>query len=168
MGASTVSSDTGLEQAILEEARAEVSSADHKASMVLAALGIGFGAVLGGLLAGDWAPSNLPGWGEVLWWSGAALATASVTSAAMAVWPRYRPSRQDEPVTYWAHVARFSSYEELCSHLDTHPTTTANRTRRQMWEISLIVTKKYRYVRTAFVFAGTSILLFLVASAMTI
>jgi hypothetical protein len=163
-----MSSDTRTEQAILEEARTEVSYADHKASMVLAALGIGFGAVLGGLLAGDWSPSNLPGWGEVLWWTGAALATASVTSAATAVWPRYRPTRQEEPVAYWAHVARFSSYEELCRHLDRHPSPAADRTRRQMWEISLIVTKKYRYVRAAFVLAGSSILLFLLASAMTI
>ena len=39
-----------VELVILAEARREVGAADHKASMVLAVLGIGFGALLGGLM----------------------------------------------------------------------------------------------------------------------
>lgn len=39
-----------LELRMLEEARSEVVTADQKASMILAAAGIGFAAVLGGLL----------------------------------------------------------------------------------------------------------------------
>ena len=69
-----------VEDVMLAEARAEVNAADQKASLVLAALGVGFGAVVGGLLARDWEPSDLTGFGEVLWWIGAALSLPRLTS----------------------------------------------------------------------------------------
>jgi Family of unknown function (DUF5706) len=77
-----------VEAAMLAEARADIGYADHKASMVLAALGIGFSALLGGLFASDWLPTDLVGWAEVLWWIGGLLAVASVIFAGLAVWPR--------------------------------------------------------------------------------
>lgn len=54
-------------QRMFEEARADVTHADQKASVLLAALGIGFGAVLGGQLSAGWDSSpvrparDLPG-----------------------------------------------------------------------------------------------------------
>ena len=66
-----------LEETILDEARVEISYADHKASILLAALGIAFAAFLGGLFASDWRPTDLESWGEFVWWLGGVCALAS-------------------------------------------------------------------------------------------
>lgn len=147
------------EEAMLAEARTEVSYADHKASMVLAALGIGFGAVLGGLLAGDWKPSNQGG-GEWAWWLGATLAVGAITASAAAVWPRWRLGQQEEGVYYWGQVARLKSYDEMCERLNEKEEHAGDRTRHQLWELSRIVATKYRFLRGSFVLAGLSAIAF--------
>lgn len=131
--------------------------------MVLAALGIGFGAVLGGVLAGDWAPSTLTSWGEPIWWLGAGAALASVIAAALAVWPRLGAGGADR-VHYWGDVAKFATLEELASSLDEHPIDSGGRTRQQMWELSRIVNRKYALVRAAIVLAGCAVLMMLIAA----
>ena len=73
-----------VELSILAEARNEVGAADHKASMVLAVLGIGFGALLAGLIARDWSPTELDVPGRTVWYVGALLAdTAAAAEMAM-------------------------------------------------------------------------------------
>jgi hypothetical protein len=148
------------ERAMLAEARTEVGYADHKASMVLAALGIGFGAILGGLLAGNWQPSD-QGRGEALWWIGTTLALGSLVVSASAVWPRYRKSAQPpDNVFYWGHVAAFESFEELSAALDRSPPSLNDRTRHQLWELSVIVARKYMLLRCAFVLAAAAVVAF--------
>lgn len=71
-----------LEDVILAEARTEISYADNKASTLLAALGIGFGAFLGGLFVSDWRPTDLESWGEASWCVASALSVAAVGLAA--------------------------------------------------------------------------------------
>ncbi|MFC5931545.1 Pycsar system effector family protein [Cryobacterium melibiosiphilum] len=99
---------------MLAEARDDASRADQKASVILAALGIGFGAVLGGQLAGNFDSGQFSDAGEVVWWAGALLATVSVSLAVLAVWPRYRVD--DSPqygMTYWGHVAAFKELSDF-------------------------------------------------------
>lgn len=153
-----------VELAVLAEARNEVGAADHKASMVLAVLGIGFGALLAGLLARDWSPAELDGVGQTLWWLGALLATGSVGAAASAVWPRFTVPPRTDDVYYWGHVAAFDSRRELDETLDAHPPTLSARTRHQLFELSHIVARKYHWVRMAMRLAGCSVPLFLLAS----
>jgi hypothetical protein len=143
-----------IERLMLDEARIEVSFADHKASMVLAALGIGLGALFGGILAGDWNPRAQEGLDELVWWIGAVLAAGSVLLAACAVWPRYSKHTPGDGVYYWGHVARFSSLEQLSEHMERTPPLLVDRTRHQLWEMSRIVSFKYRLIRGAFVLAG--------------
>ena len=96
----------------------EISYADHKASTLLAALGIGFGAFLGGLFASDWKPTDLGAWGELAWWVGGACALASVLFAGLSVWPRIgNPPEEASLVYYWGHVASFKTLDELSRHL---------------------------------------------------
>jgi hypothetical protein len=148
---------------MLVEARTEVTYADHKASMLLAALGIGFGASLGGLLAGDWRPSDL-GSGQSLWWIGAGLAAVSVVAAAAAVWPRYRtPRKPPQDIYFWGQAAAFDSFESFTRALDHRPPDTEVRTRHQLWELSRIVRRKYLLVRIAFLSAGGAVLVFAVS-----
>jgi MFS family permease len=156
---------TPVDEAMLAEARVEVSYADHKASMVLASLGVGFGAVIGGLLAGDWKPAD-QGDGEWAWWIGVCLAVASVALAAGAVWPRYPRRGDSEKLYFWGDVASLTSYDELSKRLEEAPPSARDRTRRQLWVLSSIVTTKYRLVRAAFVASGLAVVTFAISAAL--
>ncbi|GCE77577.1 Pycsar system effector family protein [Cellulomonas biazotea] len=153
---------------MLAEARAEVGVADFKASMVLAALGIGFTAVLAGLIADDWSPSDLRVPGRIVWWVGAAAAMTSIGCAAAAVWPRYVKADVSGGIHYWGHVATFRRLEDLAAALDGVPRSERGRarTRHQLWRLSLIVSRKYTLLRWAILLASGSIGLFLLAVAL--
>lgn len=145
-------SDSGganMESAMLAEAREDLAKADQKATLVLATLGIGFGAVLGGVLAGGWNPTQLFGAGEVLWWIGTGLFAIAVVLAGTAVWPRYDAGDASAGIYYWAHVASFESLASLSAALDSTDPDMAYRTRNQLWSISRIVEIKYRSVRAS-------------------
>ena len=94
-----------LVQQLLAEAREELNRADNKASMLFALFGIGFGAVLAGIIAGDWKPSGLAVGAEVVWWLGAGAAVAALVALGAAVWPRLESDYALGRVTYFAHVA---------------------------------------------------------------
>lgn len=147
-------------QRMLDEAREDVKHADQKASVLFAALGIGFGAVLGGQLSAGWDSSTLSTCGRVFWWTGAVLAILSVAASALAVWPRY--TLDDRPtygITYWGHVAAFDDPKQVQTALETQQTTSMSRASHQLWSLSRIVLKKYRCVRLALLSAGASGLL---------
>lgn len=148
---------------MLAETRAEVAVADHKASMVFAASGIGLSAVLGGVLAGSWQPSSLTGVWELVWWVGAVLAVTAVASSALAVWPRYRTSDPAVGFYYWGDVARCGSCDAFVDAFREESASQTDRTLRQLWTLSRIVDRKYFYVRAAFVLLAASAPLFLLA-----
>lgn len=137
---------------MLAEARDDVKHADQKASVILAALGIGFGAVLGGQLAGDFDSGEFSCPGQVVWWLGVALAVASVALAVLAVWPRY--ALDDSPqygMTYWGHVASFEKLDDFERALAEADVSSVQRTNHQLWRLSRLVLLKYRYVRAALI-----------------
>lgn len=151
---------------MLAETRAEVGTADHKASLVLAGLGIGFGAVLGGLLAGDWSPGRLDGAALALWWLGAISAMASVALAGSAVWPRFDTSDADQGIFYWGHCTRFETFQTWAAQLDTQEYSLRDRNRHQLWALAHIVYAKYLRVRWALGLAAAATILFLAAAAL--
>ncbi len=150
-----------IEPQMLAEARAEVSIADQKAGIVLAAAGIGFSAVLGGLLAGNWRPSMYSTAGEVLWWIAAALAFGVIAFAAAALWPRFTTRDEDDLVTYWAHVARYTTLEALTDAIESQPPPDRARTLHQLWRLAQIVRIKYWCMRGALVSGGLAVAAFL-------
>lgn len=156
--------EAGVEATMLAEARVEVSYADHKASMVLAALGIGFGAVLGGLLAGDWEPAD-QGDGTAAWWIAAALAFGAVVTAGAAVWPRY-PRRPGKNLDYWGDIARLPTYEMFVRRLSDEGLSDVERTRRQLWTLSQIVATKYLLIRVSLSAAALAVIAFGVSALM--
>lgn len=142
---------------MLAEARDDVQHADQKASLILAALGIGFGAVLGGQLAGDFDSGKFSTFGQVVWWIGVVLAIGAVALAVLAVWPRY--TLDDSPqygITYWGHVAAFKTLDDFEEALDDADVSSRRRTDHQLWRLSRLVLMKYRLVRAALVFGGLS------------
>ena len=148
---------------MLAEARAEVVQADHKATLVLTVLGVGGGALLGGVLAGNWQPSYYDAPGEAFWWVGAVAGAMALLSAAVAVWPRWSTTDVSNGVFYWGHVATFATESDLAAVLDQQTSGDSDRTRHQLHRLSRIVARKYSLVRAAMLLAGLAGLLFIVA-----
>lgn len=148
---------------LLAEARDDVKHADQKASLLLAALGIGFGAIVGGQLSAGWDSASLGVAGQFLFWMGVTAAVASVAGCAWAIWPRYDLS--DEPrfgITYWGHVAAYKDLDHLRDALRVAYSAKA-RTEHQLWKISGLVLTKYRCIRAAIISAAAAAVLLFAA-----
>lgn len=147
-----------VEQSMLAEARADVLHADQKASLILAALGVGFAAILAGQLNGSFEPARFSIIGAILWWAGVTAASVSVALAGMAVWPRFQvDDRPRYGITYWGHIAAFQELSELEEALDEQDVTSTTRTRHQLWRLSILVHRKYVCVRAALAAAAISV-----------
>ncbi|WP_148040153.1 Pycsar system effector family protein [Cryobacterium tepidiphilum] len=127
--------------------------------MLLAALGIGFGLVLSGQLAGDWSPDSLSARGASAWWVGAALAVASVAMVAMAVWPRFHAADLSGGIAYWGHVASYGSVQEFSEALEGNAMAAPDRTVHQLWHLSRLVRRKYAWIRRSMCVAGVAVLI---------
>jgi hypothetical protein len=149
---------------MLQEARDEVISADQKASVILAVLGLGFGAALSGLVAGEWRPDELALWSQAMWWSGLTAGALAVYFAGSAVWPRYTSADLDNGVHYWGHAARFTTLTALAEALDTQRTDHVARTRHQLWRLSHVVARKFRRIRLAMGFGVAGAILALAST----
>jgi len=156
-------SDVDVVGQMLQEARSDVQAADQKASILLAAAGIGIGALLGGLLSGEWNPALLGCAASVLWWYGATSLAIAVVSAGAAVWPRIGRGRLEDPVYYWGQVATYPNLEILNAALDVFPPDPVSRTRHQLFNLSKIVSRKYRLIQYCIGFGVVSVFLFTLA-----
>src|SRR5687768_12008653 len=95
-----------LAEQILAESREELTRADAKASLLLAAIAIGVSAIAGAILQGAWTPYELRSPWEALWWGGALLAGGALVAFALAIWPKLK-HKSGGGVTYFGDVVRF-------------------------------------------------------------
>jgi hypothetical protein len=102
-----------LAKLLLVESREELTRADGKASLLLAALAIRLSAILGAMLSGDWTPFVLQSPWELVWWVGAALAGVAVVSLGVAVWPRVTHKSGPSGVTYFGEAAQLETVLQL-------------------------------------------------------
>lgn len=135
---------------LLQETREELNRADTKAQVLLGIVGIGLGAVIGGLLAGSWSPFRLSNNIEWLWWAGATAALASVVVLARAVYPRLDRRKRSDAVMYYADVLHFESAAAVSSALRRSSTLDLERIADQLHRVSQIVSRKYRLIRWGF------------------
>ncbi|WP_326824622.1 Pycsar system effector family protein [Streptosporangium sp. NBC_01756] len=137
---------------LLSEAREELNRADAKAQVLLGVVGLGLGAIAGGLLAGSWSPFSLSNEVEWLWWVGSAAALSTLLCLARAVYPRTarRGATDSGTVTYFADVLRFDSAEAVAEALMRSSTLDLARVSDQLRQVSGIVSHKYRLVRWGF------------------
>lgn len=152
-------------QALLAETREDIAKADQKATMVLAALGIGVGAVLGGVLAGDWKPHDLSQHGEPAWWIGVLLIAASILAAGIAVWPRFDKVGRTRGIYYWANVAAYADFDDFIASSARRLPPSGVRTLYQLFHLSKIVDRKYTLVRYSMGFALAGIVFCVVGVA---
>lgn len=146
---------------LLGDAREELSRADSKSALLLAAAGVVVGALLGGMLGGKWNPLEIDGGIQWLWWLGVAAAAMGIGSIAAAVYPRIRRSGIVRPAApaYYGDVAQYKDVREFqdaikgAANLDL-----GARLIDQAYQVSCIVQGKYLLLRRG-------LLLFLFASA---
>lgn len=153
MKASDESADVGK---MLMEAREDSQHADGKASLLLASLGLGFGAILGGQLSANWSPDSLSVLAQFIYWIGVAVAVAAVTCCAWAVWPRYNLDPSPEVgVTFWGHLATYDD-RSLARAALARRGDVGERLTDQLLFVSRGVLTKYRLIRAALICAGAA------------
>lgn len=135
---------------LLAQAREELSRVDTKASIMLAAVGVGLGVVLGSLVSRNWAPFRLPPAAAVTWWVGVATVTAGIVSLLAAVYPRpRRPIRSSASelhryVGYYADVAAYRTPAEVVDAIRRSADRDLELMAEQLMQISRIADRKYR------------------------
>lgn len=150
---------------LLTQAREELNKADAKAQVLLGVVGLGVGAVVGGLLAGSWSPFRLSPWIQWAWWLGAASAVAALVCLAGAVYPRTGPDKASDGrgISYFADVRRYHSAQAVADVLRRSPNHDLLRLAGQIKQISRIVTRKYQLIRWGFWLLLAAILLSITA-----
>jgi hypothetical protein len=148
-----------LAKVLLSESREELTRADGKASLLLAALGIGISAILAAILAGDWSPFKLAEPYQGCWWAGSFFAGVSFGCLCLAVYPRVTHGSASRGVTYFGDVAGLQTVNELRSALKRSQTALAERSVTQLHVIARIADRKYRFIRWGLQALGAAILL---------
>jgi MFS family permease len=153
-----------LAKLLLSESREELTRADGKASLLLAALGIGLSAILGSILAGDWTPFVLRRPWELIWWLGAGFAGIALVGLCVAVWPRVTHKSGGSGVTYFGEAATFATVAELTAALKRTETDPVKRTVLQLHVIAKRADHKYAAIRVSLLAVGLAVALTLSAS----
>lgn len=133
---------------LLREAREELTRADSKAALLLAAAGVAVGALLAGLLGGKWSPLNLDNRVEWIWWLGVACVASGIFSIAAAVYPRIHPRRADinSAPSYYGDVAAFENIAQFRQAIEKVPSA-RERLIDQTFQVSRIAQRKYLLLR---------------------
>lgn len=134
--------------ALLTAAKEELTRADGKASLLLAAVGVAAGALLSALLSRNWSPSTLSNGIEWLWWLGASSWVLAIGSLGHAVYPRtVRKGPAPRFVGYFGDVVRLKSTEEVNAGVIRSAEAGIDYEIDQLGQISRIVATKYQSIR---------------------
>jgi Family of unknown function (DUF5706) len=116
---------------------------------LLAASGVATGALLAGLMAGNWTPLELQVTIQWAWWLGVAEAAIGTFLLALAVYPREQINDSGIPwaVVFYGDVLSYRSTTQLMGALERSAETTIERIADQLRRVSAIVDRKYRLVR---------------------
>jgi Family of unknown function (DUF5706) len=138
----------GYLEDLLEDTREELTRADSKAALLLAASGVAAGALLAGLLGGKWTPFALDNRIEWLWWLGVGSAASGILSIAAAVYPRIHRGEVPNPgaPAYYGDVATFRDVAAFGQAVEQSPDPKA-RLIDQTFLVARIVQRKYVLLR---------------------
>jgi hypothetical protein len=151
---------------LLGEARDELTRADQKASILLAAAGVAIGAIVASMVSSGWTPGRLALPWSVVWVVGSAIGLFGVLALVVAIYPRTTRGKDDEAqLFYFGHAAKVRTVEELAAELRRSSANTFQRTADQLWRVSQVVTTKYSLVRVSIWLLSVGGLTCLLASA---
>lgn len=143
-----------LVKTLLAETREEITRADSKTAILLAAAGIGASALLAGLIAGSWAPSDISNRFEWLWWGGLTAAAYGVWRLAKCLLPVVDNGEHPDRIDYYGDINRLASAEALAEALAAGPADLSGRMVRQLYVNARIVSNKYAHLRAALLALG--------------
>lgn len=139
---------------MLRETREELVRADNKASILLASGGVILGAILAGILSGDWQPANLDRGATEVFWLGAALFVGALIAVGYSIWPRLKHDEAQGAAFYFGDVREIGqrSRSALREALK-RGAETPERATEQLLVISDTAWTKMMGIRTALVLA---------------
>lgn len=161
---------TRLTETLLQEARQELAQAEAKSVWLLSAAVIALGAVISGLMSGNWSPNRLHSpVAETVLWLGLVAAGAGVYWLAMSLMPKLVNDVGKHTLGYFGHAAQFGGKgkprAEIRAELGAALIAAANRPddidrlADRLFDISSIVLRKYRRIRRAIQAMGVSAVL---------
>jgi hypothetical protein len=168
---------TFLAEHLVQEARQELAQAEAKSVWLLSAAVIALGAVVSGLISGNWSPNQLNSpVAEVVLWLGLAASGAGVYLLAMALIPKLINDAEKHRLTYFGHAALYggkgTSRQVMRAELGAALVAAAGRSddidrlADRLYDISSIVLRKYKRIRKAIQALGLSVVLVGVAMAL--
>jgi hypothetical protein len=133
---------------LLKDTRDELTHADSKAALLLAATGVIVSALFAGMLGGRWTPFQLDIRVQWTWWLGVGLAASGIFSIAAVVYPRiYRHETSHPGVpAYYGDVAAFKDIDAFRQAVEKVPSA-QKRLTDQIFYVSQIVQRKYLLLR---------------------
>lgn len=148
-------------QEMLKEAREELVRADAKASLILASSGVAIGALMAGLLAGSWGPSDLDNRIEWLWWLGASAAGYGLYRLAESVFPRTdRKGEAPAVLAYYGDINKETGdLATLKQKLADSSAHAQDRYVDQLRQVSRIVGAKYAGIKMGLLMLGVAAVL---------
>ena len=163
-----------LAESLVQEARQELAQAEAKAVWLLSAAVIALGAVISGLISGNWSPGSMRSkLAEGVLWLGLLAAGAGVYWLAMALMPKMVNDTEKHRLGYFGHAAAYGgkgkARQEIRAELGAALVATATRLNDldrladRLFDISSIVLRKYRRIRKAIQALGVSTVLVAVA-----
>jgi uncharacterized membrane protein len=148
-----------LAKDLLDRARAETPQADNKASILLAGVLAAVGGTAAAVGAGKWNPVHHPWYVSVPFWGAIAAVVAAIVCLAAAIYPRGRvqPGQRPGDVTFFGDVAALDSVEQLRELLTAPGTQLVDVWIDQIWQISMVVNRKYLFLRRAVRLLGVAL-----------
>jgi hypothetical protein len=130
---------------VLAWGREELTRADTKASILLAGSVAVIAAVVAGVVAGGWTPTELTRWRELVWWAATVAAGLAVLLLAAAIYPRtMRRNGRPQAIAYYGDVVALKDRNELRTALERSARRDMDRLIDQVYQVSRIVKRKYR------------------------
>jgi hypothetical protein len=143
---------------LLAETREEINRADSKANIVLAVAGVGYGAIVAGLIAGQirLVVGSTPIF--VLTVLAAVLGGMGLLAAGVAVYPVVGTPMRGR-ASYFAEIALNNSVDELAEAIGDLAKSPNQRVLGQLLAVSRIAVRKYRWTQAAMWLFGASLAL---------
>jgi uncharacterized membrane protein len=146
---------------MLDRVRAETTQAENKSAILLAGVLAAVGGVSAAIGGGKWAVIRQPWFIATPFWAAVAAMAAALTCLASVIYPRgtLRRSERLAKVAYFSDVVAVESPAELHKLLSRPDAQLSDIWIDQVWQMSRIVSRKYRLIRWAVWLLGSALAL---------
>lgn len=145
----------GMER--LKEVRHELDRLDNKVAVFLSLTVALLTLSLGAVLTDSWQPSKMPDLMTLTYLSGTLLLIAACLYFLRTIAPRLHPGENPSAADYFLPISEQSHSDAVLEALRIESNDPERRMSRQLYELSIIVAKKYRRLRRGTILLGLAI-----------